>query len=124
MGRKANSHARASRLYQQEPTLGTRIPSETSMRSTRPFETWWGLELPLLQRLSGRAGGVAAVAPQLTRLDASFGEAVEHGQQLAPLVLFPGPEQDREGDPARLDYEVKAAAGRASERARDLLAPL
>ena len=26
--------------------------------------------------------------------------------------------------PARFDYEVKAAAGRASERARDLLAPL
>jgi hypothetical protein len=69
------------------------------------------------------AWGVAAVGPEFVGLDADFGELVEQWQQVAPLVLVSGPEQDLERDPARLDYDVEAAAGRAPERARDLLAP-
>ena len=78
----------------------------------------------LAERLLVRAGGVAAVGPELVRLDADFGERVEQWQQVAPLVLVSGAEQDLERDPARLDYDVEAAAGRAPECARDLLAPL
>jgi hypothetical protein len=83
-----------------------------------------GIDLALAQCLLVRARGVAAVGPQLARLDAGLGERVEQRQQVPPLVLVSGPEQDLERDPARLDYEVEAAAGRAPERARDLLAPL
>jgi hypothetical protein len=82
------------------------------------------LDLPLLQRLLVRARGVAAVGPQLSRLDTRLGEPVKQRQQVALLVLVSGPEQDLQGEPARFDYEVEAATGRAAERARDLLAPL
>ena len=50
-------------------------------------------------------------------MDADFGERVEQREQVALLVLVAGPEQDLQWDPARLDYDVEAAAGRAPERA-------
>jgi len=82
-----------------------------------------GADLPLGERLLVRARGVAAVGPQLLRLDPCFSERVEQRQQVALLVLVSGTKQDLERDPARLDYEMETAAGRAPERARDLFAP-
>jgi hypothetical protein len=82
-----------------------------------------GADLPLGQRPLVRAGGVAAVGPQLARLDPQVGERVEQRQQVTLLVLVSGREPDRERFAGRLDYEVEATARAAAERARDLLAP-
>jgi hypothetical protein len=61
------------------------------------------LDLPVGQCLLVRARGVAAVGPQLGRLDADGGELVEQRQQVAALVLVAGAEQDRQRQPALLD---------------------
>jgi hypothetical protein len=62
-----------------------------------------GADLALGQRLFVRARGVAAVGPQLQRLDAGLLERVEQRQQIALLVLVAGRKQDRQRQAATLD---------------------
>jgi hypothetical protein len=62
-----------------------------------------GADLALGQRPLVRAGGVAAVGPQLGGADPALGELVEQRQQVAALVLVAGAELDRKRQPARVD---------------------
>jgi hypothetical protein len=55
------------------------------------------------QRLLVRARGVAAVGPELARMDPDRGQALQQRQQVAPLVLVAGRERDLERQPARVD---------------------
>jgi hypothetical protein len=67
--------------------------------------------------------GITAVGPQLAWVHAGFRDRIQQRQQVGPLVLVSGPEQDVERQPVRLDYEMEAAAGRPPDRAGDLFAP-
>lgn len=62
-----------------------------------------GADLALGQALLERARGIAAVGPQLARVDAGRGQLVEQRQQVAPLVFVAGREPDRERLSARVD---------------------
>jgi hypothetical protein len=62
-----------------------------------------GADLALGQRPLVRARGIAAVGPELARMDPGRGEALQQRQQVAPLVLVAGRERDRERQPARID---------------------
>ena len=91
-----------------------------------PFATWAadaGADAALGERLFVAQRVVAAVAVQLDRPDFAFGEQVEQRQQVAPLVLVAGREQDLERQPAGVYKQVETAARAAPERARDLRAP-
>jgi hypothetical protein len=57
------------------------------------------LDLAFAQRLLERLRGVAAVGPQLGRLDAARGERVEQRQQVPSLVLVAGREPHRQRRP-------------------------
>jgi hypothetical protein len=81
------------------------------------------LDLPLAQGLLERGRGIAAVCPQLARVDPLLGERVDEREQVPLLVLVAGRQTHRERRPVRVYDQVVAAAGRAAERARDLLAP-
>ena len=62
-----------------------------------------GADPALGERPLVRSRGIAAVGPELARLDAGLSEPLEQRQQVAPLVLVAGPEADRERQPARVD---------------------
>jgi len=47
--------------------------------------------------------GIAAVGPELVRVDPSRRQQIEQRQQVALLVLVAGPEADRERQPAGVD---------------------
>lgn len=66
-----------------------RLTCATRLRDMR-------FDLPLAQRLLEFAAGVAAVGPELARMDAALGEGVEEREQVAALVLVPGREPDLE----------------------------
>jgi hypothetical protein len=95
---------------------GDRLASFARLADPRP-------DLAVGEGLFVRARGVAAVGPQLGRVDAGLRERIDQRQQVPLLVLVPGSDLDRERQPAAVDYEVETAAGRAPERARDLFAP-
>jgi hypothetical protein len=62
-----------------------------------------GLDPPLAQGALERARVVAAVCPQLVRVDAAGGERVDERQQVPALVLVAGGEAYRERQPRPLD---------------------
>jgi hypothetical protein len=62
-----------------------------------------GADPALGQRPLVRARGIAAVGPELARMDPGRGQAVQQRQQVAALVLVAGRERDRERQPARID---------------------
>lgn len=57
----------------------------------------------LAQLLFERAGVVAAIGPQLGRLDATLGERVHERQQVPALVLVTGRDPHLERQPASRD---------------------
>lgn len=61
------------------------------------------LDLPLGESLLERAGGVAAVCPELVGVDAGGGELVDERQQVAAFVFVAGCEPDREWLAGRVD---------------------
>ena len=81
------------------------------------------LDLALKQRLFERARGVAAISPELARLDPLLEQPVDKRDQVPLLVLVAGSEPDRERRALGVYGEVVAAAGPAAERARDRFAP-
>jgi hypothetical protein len=62
-----------------------------------------GADPELGERPLVRARGIAAVGPELARMDPDRGQPLEQRQQVAPLVLVAGPERDRQRQPACLD---------------------
>jgi len=62
-----------------------------------------GADPALGERPLVRLRGVAAVGPELERMDPGRGERVEQRQQVALLVLVAGPEADRQRQPAGVD---------------------
>src|SRR5712691_11582255 len=78
---------------------------------------------PRLRRDRHDPAGRTSQIHRNPRTTTRLGEPVKQRQQVALPVLVSRPEQDLQGEPARFDYEVEAATGRAAERARDLLAP-
>jgi len=62
-----------------------------------------GADPALGKRPLVRARGIAAVGPELARMDPGRGETLQQRQQVAPLVLVAGRERDRERQPARID---------------------
>jgi hypothetical protein len=57
-------------------------------------------------------------------LDTAAAQLVDQRQQMRPLVLVAGRDPDSERGTVSVYGEVVAATGAATERARDLLAPL
>jgi hypothetical protein len=62
-----------------------------------------GVDPQLGQGVFVFAGGVAAVGPELARVEAGYEQPFEQGQQVALLVLFAGAEQDVERQSVRFD---------------------
>ena len=95
---------------------GNRIPGAAALADP-------GLDLALAQGLLELARVVAAIGPQLPRLDPAGKQAVDQGQQVTPLVLVTGGEPDRKRRSASVYGQVVAASSAAPVRARDLRAP-
>ena len=62
-----------------------------------------GADFAFGESLFERAGGVAAVCPELVGVDAGRGELVEQWQQVAAFVFVAGCEPDRERLSVRVD---------------------
>jgi hypothetical protein len=61
------------------------------------------LDPTLVQRLFELARGVAAVGPQLGRLDPALQQRVDERQQVPALVLVPGRQPHLQRPPGRVD---------------------
>ena len=105
LDRPAVARLRVARLQPPllaPPDLVGRLPGRDRLRGLAPLADA-GADPALGEGQLVRTRGIAAVGPELVRVDPRRRQQIEQGQQVALLVLVAGPEADRERQPAGVD---------------------